>query len=371
MQHPDHVNSTDKPELRVDAPNANGSNATDPTIFHNPSLLSRGQVGDGYRLLTKSEFENIADPSGVTEFWHRGYADWDTRSSSWADLNADNTYRVRTADELNVGARVRVIGTPWGFPNFTQHLGRVGRIESIDRDHAARYHVKVDGSDVPIWYEVGAIDRDYADGTAEPRTFRFKEGDTVVITGPTVVYDRSEVGQIGVVRVVDRTIDDGYPYRVAVGGDELNLRWFPESSLAPAESLEYDPPDTYIDEIPAQVKPAVYVSAHFPEAPTARYVSDCLAGAGHRIVSTWYSTGTESDPVASAVRDFREIDESDALVMLSTPHRTTGGKFVELGYALGKGKRVFVLGVRENWMIHHPSISVYASVEELLAGGVL
>lgn len=372
MQHPDPVNSTDKPEPHADAPSESGFNATDPTIFHNPNLLSKGQVGEGYRLLTKAEFENPGDPSSVTEFWHRGDEVWDERSHPGDALADVNTYRVPVADELGVGARVRVIGTPWGFPVHLSFTGKVGYLVDIDLNSSARYLVRFGGDSV--WFAVGAIDRDYAEaGTppAAPRTFRFKEGDRVTITGPTICYDGSEVGNSGVVRVVDRDFDDGYPYRVAVGGDELNLRWFPESSLAPAESIEDDPPDTYVDEIPAQVKPAVYVSAHFPDAAQADRVASILNRAGYLVVSTWHAGESDSTPAAAAARDFAQLDKADAVVLLSTPHRTTGGKFVEAGYALGKGKPVFVLGTRENWMMHHPKVSVFATVEELLNTGAL
>jgi nucleoside 2-deoxyribosyltransferase len=45
---------------------------------------------------------------------------------------------------------------------------------------------------------------------------------------------------------------------------------------------------------------------------------------------------------------------------------TGGGRHVEFGYALAKGKRVVVIGERENVFHHHPSVKLHASVDDWL-----
>jgi hypothetical protein len=60
------------------------------------------------------------------------------------------------------------------------------------------------------------------------------------------------------------------------------------------------------------------------------------------------------------------VISSDALVLLSSPFRVPGGKFVETGIAVGRGMPVFVLGVRENMLMWHSSVQAFNTVEDLI-----
>jgi len=53
--------------------------------------------------------------------------------------------------------------------------------------------------------------------------------------------------------------------------------------------------------------------------------------------------------------------DCDALVLVAGKEKYSGGKFVEAGIAIGLGKRVVVLGRRENMLLWHPLVT---SVEE-------
>ena len=57
---------------------------------------------------------------------------------------------------------------------------------------------------------------------------------------------------------------------------------------------------------------------------------------------------------------------SDAILMFSAPRRVPGGKFVELGIALGAGKKVFLIGHRENFLMYHGDIKKYDSIEDFI-----
>lgn len=115
----------------------------------------------------------------------------------------------------------------------------------------------------------------------------------------------------------------------------------------------------------------LYIAAHNQE--DARKVAILCAAAGHQITSTWLQEDfkrtaeyTEADKRAIADKDAREVAESDALVLLPSAMRIPGGKFVEVGIALGLGKPVFILGHRENMLMWHSHTICFASAEDLL-----
>jgi nucleoside 2-deoxyribosyltransferase len=104
----------------------------------------------------------------------------------------------------------------------------------------------------------------------------------------------------------------------------------------------------------------VYIAAHCRWA--ACHVADVLKK-DHEISSTWHQfefnkteSHDESTRAKLATIDRNEIAESDALVLVSGPDRYPGGKFVEAGIAIGLGKRVIVIGRRENMLLLLPGI---------------
>src|SRR5260221_13260147 len=58
-----------------------------------------------------------------------------------------------------------------------------------------------------------------------------------------------------------------------------------------------------------------------------------------------------------AAEDLADIDQADAVVLFTQAGRHfAGGRHVEAGYALGKGKRLVVVGPRENVFYHLPEV---------------
>lgn len=95
--------------------------------------------------------------------------------------------------------------------------------------------------------------------------------------------------------------------------------------------------------------------------------------AGHQIGSSWLeedfsnSSGYDDETKERiALLDVHEVGECDALVCLADVRRIPGGKFVEVGVALGLGKRVFLLGHRENLLMYHPLVTQFDSAEDFL-----
>lgn len=68
-----------------------------------------------------------------------------------------------------------------------------------------------------------------------------------------------------------------------------------------------------------------------------------------------------------AVRDFEDIDACNTMVLFGDPERRgQGGRNVELGYAIGTGKMVIVVGFRENPFWYHPAVRFVEDVGRVL-----
>lgn len=115
----------------------------------------------------------------------------------------------------------------------------------------------------------------------------------------------------------------------------------------------------------------VYISSHDPEA--ARQAAAALEDAGHTVVSTWHlpnapgSAGVADDLRRDKARsNAHQIGLCDVLVLVASAERVPGGKFVEAGIAIGRGKRVVVWGDRENLLLHHPAVTAAAAIETVV-----
>lgn len=113
----------------------------------------------------------------------------------------------------------------------------------------------------------------------------------------------------------------------------------------------------------------IYIASHSKE--DAEYVADVLELKGHEIVSRWIqqpfeATETYSIPERQfiAKMDADDVAVCDCLVLLAGPERYSGGKFVETGIAMALGKRVVVVGRRENMLLWHPKVEQIDDVRE-------
>jgi nucleoside 2-deoxyribosyltransferase len=114
-----------------------------------------------------------------------------------------------------------------------------------------------------------------------------------------------------------------------------------------------------------------YVAAYNQDE--ARAVGEQLKAAGHTLTSSWLGETLvpETDLCQGAKQEIatrcvKEVLAADVLVLLASPRRVPGGKFVEVGTAIASGKPVYVLGHRENMLMWHPLVSIFASVEDLV-----
>lgn len=114
----------------------------------------------------------------------------------------------------------------------------------------------------------------------------------------------------------------------------------------------------------------IYVASH--DRWAACHAASVLRGKGHEIMSRWHEkeflateAHTEFERALIAKEDVDDVTASDTLVLISGPDKYSGGKFVEAGIAIGQGKRVIVIGRRENMLMWLPSIECVPSPEDI------
>lgn len=123
----------------------------------------------------------------------------------------------------------------------------------------------------------------------------------------------------------------------------------------------------------------IYLAAQFSWKEDIGIKKRELEALGHVVTSTWteevasagcslkdFSGGYHT---AMATRDLREIEDADAIVLFSVDPDTTtrrGGRHVEFGFAIGKGKKLFVVGPKENIFHHIPNVVQFDKWETFL-----
>ena len=116
----------------------------------------------------------------------------------------------------------------------------------------------------------------------------------------------------------------------------------------------------------------VYISSHHPDP--ANELAAALTAAGHDVVSRWHSEAAPrpaADDAAAwqekAARNLTAVRGAAVLALVAGPDKYPGGKFVEAGYAIGRGIHVVVVGRVENGMLYHPLVSRVDDAAGLMA----
>lgn len=105
----------------------------------------------------------------------------------------------------------------------------------------------------------------------------------------------------------------------------------------------------------------IYIAARYSEKHEMAAQADIFRQNGIEVTSTWLDESHHPETKMSdihddnlagyAYNDLRDIDEADWLVFSSiepTIPAVRGGRHVEFGYALARGKRILVIGPKEN-----------------------
>ena len=115
----------------------------------------------------------------------------------------------------------------------------------------------------------------------------------------------------------------------------------------------------------------IYLAANYSTFPQMQEHAKTLEKDGHEVTSEWITGTHDKDDRAEYARiDLRDVDAAEAVIFFSEApvgSRTRGGKHVEFGYALAKGKRVFIVGPRVNVFHHLPEIIQRFYFEDIVA----
>lgn len=124
----------------------------------------------------------------------------------------------------------------------------------------------------------------------------------------------------------------------------------------------------------------IYLCARYSRRNELRAVREELQRQGHTVTSRWLDTEWEEKDSAGssaappeyrhefAVKDIEDVVAADCLIAFTEPPRSSGrgGRHVEFGAALALGKRLIVVGCRENLFYHHPRVEFFAETSEAL-----
>jgi len=88
-------------------------------------------------------------------------------------------------------------------------------------------------------------------------------------------------------------------------------------------------------------------------------------------VSSWidqesYGNTPICQKMAIAERCENDVKQCDLLINIADEVNTHGGKHVELGIALALGKKIMVLGRKENIFHHHKSVIFFETDDKLI-----
>jgi hypothetical protein len=115
----------------------------------------------------------------------------------------------------------------------------------------------------------------------------------------------------------------------------------------------------------------IYLASRYDRREELAGIARLLEAQGHHVTSRWLE-GHGAPDADSALYDLTDVIVADALVLFTeepTAHvayAARGGRHVEFGYALRAGKRMFVVGPRENIFHELPEVTVLPDVETLL-----
>src|SRR5216684_4706678 len=110
----------------------------------------------------------------------------------------------------------------------------------------------------------------------------------------------------------------------------------------------------------------IYLAAQYSSMLEMREWRDLLQSHGHYCTSSWL-TGEHNDPKRNAeyaILDLTDIDASSVVISKLLPPRTMslsrGGRHVEFGYAIAKGKRLICIGNEPENVFHNlPQVELY------------
>jgi hypothetical protein len=115
----------------------------------------------------------------------------------------------------------------------------------------------------------------------------------------------------------------------------------------------------------------LYLAARYDRIAEMADVAAKLEDEGHVVTSRWIR-GFGKPDADTALYDLTDVVVADGLVLFTedptatVPFAARGGRHVEFGYALRAGKKLFIVGPRENSFHELSDVVACDDIEELL-----
>lgn len=111
----------------------------------------------------------------------------------------------------------------------------------------------------------------------------------------------------------------------------------------------------------------IYLAARYERRTELAGYADRLRKLGHVVTSRWLAGNAELPVAAQAEMDLADIDEAEVVVSFTEPPGvySRGGRHVEFGYALARGKSLVIVGPAEN-IFHVKAEEQYPNFEALV-----
>jgi hypothetical protein len=112
----------------------------------------------------------------------------------------------------------------------------------------------------------------------------------------------------------------------------------------------------------------LYLAGRYQTKDILADIAEALRNKGHHVTSSWLNQ-IDTNMEEAATRDMQDVREADYLVSFTEKSEVgynTGGRHAEFGAAWVWGKKLLLVGPRENIFHHLPGVVQLNSVVELL-----
>jgi hypothetical protein len=112
----------------------------------------------------------------------------------------------------------------------------------------------------------------------------------------------------------------------------------------------------------------IYLAAMYSRRAEMEVIADELKQHGYEITARWVYGGEENlDLEGICFLDLEDVLRADTVISFTHTRNTMlptgGGRHVEFGYGLAHGKRMVLIGPRENVFHSHPKVEVYDNID--------
>lgn len=114
----------------------------------------------------------------------------------------------------------------------------------------------------------------------------------------------------------------------------------------------------------------IYTAARYARRLELLDYAKKLSDAGHIVTARWVNGDEEGKTLEDvAVMDFEDVQAADMVLVFTDPKgsaQTGGGRHTELGLGYALGKRVWIVGEKEQVFHHLPKVVQFDNLDQVL-----